>query len=89
MNLFGTPTPGLGSAGPSPATATAAGGVSDLQVGPGFAAPPAGSLAGRLIVADLTPLHQANPAGNAPFSGHHSDIFHDEIYRLMTAFFFS
>jgi hypothetical protein len=59
-----------------------------LQVGPGFAAS-AGSLAGRLIVADLTPLHQANPAGKAAFSGHHSDIFHDEIYRLMTTFFFS
>jgi hypothetical protein len=88
MNLFGTPTPGLGSAGPSPATAVAAGGMKELQVGPGFAAP-AGSLAGRLIVADLTPLHQANPAGNAAFAGHHSDIFHDEIYRLMTTFFFA
>jgi hypothetical protein len=89
MNLFGTPTPGLGAVGPSAGTVTAAGGSLALQVGPGFPMPAAGSLTGRLIVADLTPLHQANPSGDVPFSGHHSDIFHDEIYRLMTAFLFS
>jgi hypothetical protein len=89
MNLFGTPTPGLGASGPSAGTVAAAGGSLELQVGPGFPMPAAGSLTGRLIVADLTPLHQANPSGNAPFAGHHTDIFHDEIYRLMTAFLFS
>lgn len=89
MNLFGTPTPGLGAAGPSAGTAAAAGGTTPMSVGPGFPMPAPGTLAGRLIVADLTPLHRANPAGNAPFSGHHSDIFRDEIYRLMTAFLFS
>jgi hypothetical protein len=89
MNLFGTPTPGLGASGPSAGTVAAAGGSVALQVGPGFLMPAAGSLTGRLIVADLAPLHQSNPSGNAPFAGHHSDIFHDEIYRLMTAFLFS
>ena len=89
MNLFGTPTPGLGAAGPSAGTAAAVGGASTLKVVPGFPMPAAGSLTGRLIVADLTPLHQANPSGSVPFSGHHSDIYHDEIYRLMTAFLFS
>ena len=89
MNLFGAPVPGLGAVGPSPGTIAAAGGVVNVDVGPGFDGPAPGSLTGRLIVADLTPLHKANPAGNAPFAGHHSDIFHDEIYRLMAAFFFS
>ncbi len=89
MNFFGSPVPGLGAVGPSPGTITAAGGVVNVEVGPGFDAPAPGSLTGRLIVADLTPLHKANPEGDAPFSGHHSDIFHDEIYRLMAAFFFS
>jgi hypothetical protein len=89
MNLFGAPVPGLGAVGPSSGTVAAAGGALNVDVGPGFNAPPPGSLNGRLIVADLEPLHQANPAGDAPFAGHHSDVFHDEIYRLMAAFFFS
>jgi hypothetical protein len=89
MNFFGSPVPGLGAVGPSPGTIAVAGGVVNLQVGPGSAPPAVGTLTGRLIVADLEPLHAANPAGNAAFSGHHSDIFHDEIYRLMAAFFFS
>lgn len=89
MNLFGTPTPGLGAFGPSAGTVAAAGGATPVAVGPGFPMPAPGTLAGRLIVADLTPLHRANPAGNERFAGHHSDIFHDEIYRLMTAFLFA
>jgi hypothetical protein len=88
MNLFGTPTPGLGASGPSAGTAAAAGGVTPVEVDTGFPMPP-GTLAGRLIVADLTPLHRGNPTGAVRFSGHHTDIFHDEIYRLMTAFLFA
>jgi hypothetical protein len=89
MKFFGTPTPGLGAAGPSDGTVAAAGGAVNVEVGPSFAAPPAGSLAGRLVVADLKPLHQAHPEAAAPFAGHHSDVFHEEIYRLMIAFFFA
>jgi hypothetical protein len=89
MDFFKPAVPGLGGVGPSPATVTAAGGAINLSVGPNFPAPVPGSLTGRLIVADLTPLHQAHPEASEPFSGHHSDIFHDEIYRLMAAFFFS
>jgi pimeloyl-ACP methyl ester carboxylesterase len=88
MNLFlKTPTPGLGAAGPSAATVTAAGGSTALQVGPGYMPPAPNALNSRMIVADLTPLHAANPANNDMFAGHHSDVFYDEIYRLMTAFF--
>ena len=86
MNLFGTPTPGLGAVGPSPSTAEAAGGAVEVAVGPGFPAPPATDLSGRLVVADLTPLHEANPSGAVPFAGHHTDVFHDEVYRLIAAF---
>ena len=50
-----------------------------------------GNAASRLLLsndADLTPLHQAHPEASEPFSGHHSDIFHDEIYQLIAAFLF-
>jgi hypothetical protein len=88
MNLFlKTPTPGLGAAGPSAGTVAAAGGSSQLQVVPGFNPPAPDALKSRLIVADLTPLHAANQAGNDTFAGHHSDVFHEEIYGLMTSFF--
>jgi hypothetical protein len=36
MNLFGYPVPGLGAAGPSSGTISAAGGVVNVQVGQGF-----------------------------------------------------
>jgi hypothetical protein len=88
MNLFGTPTQGLGAVGPSPGTATAAGGSFELQVGPNFAPPAPPALSGRLVVADLQPLHAANPSHAVEFSGQHSDIYYDEIYRLIAAFLF-
>jgi hypothetical protein len=88
MSLFlKTPTPGLGAAGPSAGTVAAAGGsAAALQVGPGFVPPAPGSL-GRLTVADLTPLHEAHPESGEVFAGHHADVFHAEIYGLMTSFF--
>jgi hypothetical protein len=91
MNLFhgASATPGLGSAGPSPATINAAGGATNVSVGPRYLPPAPPAFPGRLVVADLSPLHKANPAGNEPFAGHHSDIYHVEIYRLISAFFFS
>jgi hypothetical protein len=96
MNLFhgASATPGLGFAGPSDGTvarARTAGGVTSLAVGPGFI-PPDRGLDARLVVADLTPLHRANPDpafSKDGLSGHHSDIFHPEIYRLLVAFGFT
>ena len=58
-----------------------------MTVGPGFM-PRATDVAGRLVVADLSPLHAANPTHAVKFSGQHSDIYYDEIYRLMVAFLF-
>jgi hypothetical protein len=83
MHLFKAPTPALGATGPTAATIAAAGGADQISVGPGFMP---STLTGRLIVADLTPLHQANPSHAESFSGQHSDIYYDEIYRLMAAF---
>lgn len=84
--LFGKSKPALGNAGPTEASAALFGGAQQIDVGPDFAAPD-GGLPGRLIVADLTPLHNAHPETAAGLSGHHSDIFHDEIYALLCAFY--
>ncbi len=44
----------------------------------------------RLVVADLTPLHTHDQYKVDPISGlasgHHSDIFQPEIYRLISQF---
>ena len=84
--LFGVIKPALGEAGPTPAVIDRFGGAQAVAVGPGFSAPPA--LAGRLVAADLTALHQAHPENADPSSGHHSDVFHPEIYGLLTSFYF-
>jgi hypothetical protein len=87
-HLFGNVQPALGSSGPASGTADRFEGSAALTVGPGFAPDAAGLPASRLIVADLSPLHAAHPENNDPHSGHHSDIFHREIYKLLAAFFF-
>jgi hypothetical protein len=86
-HLLGQVKPALGATGLSTTTATQAGGAADVQVGPGFD-PATASFSARLTVADLTPLHKANPGGADGLSGHHSDIFHKEIYTLLAAFYF-
>lgn len=88
----GNPTPALGAAGPSQATQQAFGGATALAITPGFTANavPAGA---RLIVADLSPVHQARVnAGQYPkdfFSGSHSDINFAEVYQLVMGFLFA
>ena len=42
----------------------------------------------RLVWADLTQLHQAQTSYNGGASGHHSDIYLDEIYALVARFLF-
>jgi len=88
----GNPTPALGAAGPSQATRQAFGSAAAVTIKPGFTAsgvPPAA----RLIVADLSPVHQARvDAGQYPkdfFSGSHSDINFGEIYQLVMGFLFT
>ena len=84
--LLGKRKPALGNAGPSAGTAAAFGGASTVAVGPGFTAT-AADLNGRLVVADLSPLHQANPGNAIPLQGHHTDMYYPEIYSLLSAFF--
>jgi hypothetical protein len=87
-HLFGSVQPALGSKGPATGVAAQFGGSAAVTVDPGFDPDAAGLPADRLIVADLSPLHAAHPKNNDPHSGHHSDIFHTEIYRLLAAFCF-
>jgi predicted alpha/beta hydrolase family esterase len=88
-HLFGSVQPALGNSGPAPNVATRFGGSTPITVGAGFEPGPSGLPAGRLLVADLSPLHAAHPENDNRHSGHHSDIFHAEIYKLLAAFFFS
>jgi hypothetical protein len=85
--LFGTIKPALGKAGPTQAIIDRFGGVRTLEVGPGSNAE-MGKRPERLTVANLTSLHQAHPESADPTSGHHSDIFHAEIYSLLSNFYF-
>jgi hypothetical protein len=87
-HLFHRVQPALGFAGPTAATAGRFGGASSVDVGPGFDAAAGDLQAGRLVVADLTALHNANPDNADPYAGHHSDIFLPEIYKLLQAFLF-
>ncbi len=87
-HLFHSVQPALGHRGPTSAVIKQFGGARSLDVGPGFD-PAAGSpLTERLIVANLTALHEAHPENDDSHSGHHSDIFLGEIYKLLAAFFF-
>jgi hypothetical protein len=89
-NLFrGGSVDALGGVGPDSTTVSAWGGRGDVNVGPGFDTTGILSRTERLVVANLTPLHESHPAGNAgAFGGHHSDIFLPEIYRLLAGFLF-
>jgi hypothetical protein len=88
FNLHGGPKPALGFAGPTPSTPNAAT-ATRITVDVGFSRTGAPGLTGPLVVADLTPLHEHDGwTVTDPLSGHHSDIFHDEIYQLIAAFMF-
>jgi hypothetical protein len=88
-HLLRKPVNALGADGPSAATVNRFGGMRQVTVSPGFDRSAAGLLAGRLVLADLTPLHQAHPENTDRFAGHHSDIFHRELYSLLAAFYFN
>jgi hypothetical protein len=84
--LLGKKKPALGFAGPSSAVVDLFGWAEAIDVASGYTAK-AADLSGRLIVANLTPLHAANPDNAVRFSGHHSDIYYPEIYGLLNAFY--
>jgi len=87
--FFKAPKAALGGVGPTQKTVAQFGGSGSITVDPAFTYVKVKDLAQRLIVADLTPLHRANPdAGKSPFAGHHSDIFYDQIYQLIAGFLY-
>ncbi|PWT98877.1 MAG: hypothetical protein C5B53_06140 [Candidatus Melainabacteria bacterium] len=82
----------LGYAGPTAATAQAYQPKS-ISIDSGYA-PQASQTAllsppNRMLVADLTPLHQTDDYAGDVLSGHHSDVFQPEIYRLIAQFAFN
>lgn len=94
-NLFRTPQPALGASGPTQPTIDAFGGADQVSIGPGFASATASALQKRLVVADLSVIHQARvdqklypPNGIPNIGGSHSDITFTELYQLICGFFF-
>lgn len=85
VDFFGNPAPALGAAGPTGKTKDAFGGSDDIVVGPGFTVAAAAACTRRLVVADLTSLHEAHPE-NDSWGGHHSDFNHPEVYALVAGF---
>ena len=92
INIFSSGSrTALGAAGPTQKVIDQFGGIASINVGAGFDRKAVVALAGnRLIKADLTDLHmdKNNPYKEDPFSGHHSDIFHPEIYDMIAGFVF-
>jgi len=80
----------LGWAGPTDTTRSAFSSAS-MVIEPGYG-PTADSLmpeGSRMLVADITPVHRVSNFPASPLKGHHSDIFLNEIYRLIAKFAFS
>ena len=85
LKLFSPKEQALGYAGPTDALKARFGGAQNVSVDVGFITAP--GLDARLVVADLTPLHTHDSYKADLLSGHHSDIFQPEIYRLISQFF--
>jgi hypothetical protein len=78
----------MGYSGPVQATIDRLGGANATPVNAGADFTKQPPFANKLVVADLTPLHAANPACAELAAGHHSDIYHDEIYSLIARFLY-
>lgn len=99
-NLFHGAPQALGHAGPTAATCDPApqgfGPSAAITIDPGFVLTGLSGKANRLVVADLSPVHQyranlgaANGGYDASgFAGSHSDISFDEIYQMICGFFY-
>jgi hypothetical protein len=89
VHLFHSVQPALGNAGPTQGVVDAFNGVRNIDVGPDFVVDSQQPLTDRLVVANLTSLHEAHPESSTRFSGHHTDVFRAEVYRLLASFFLS
>jgi hypothetical protein len=85
LKAFGRAKRALGDVGPSDGLIARLGAPTAISVDVGYTT--SAGLDARLVVADLTPLHQHDtyPVPDA-FSGHHSDIFQPEVYQLIAGF---
>lgn len=90
VNLFhaGPPRIALGAQGPSQSVIDLFGGIDSIDVDVGFQATALAGMNHRFLMANLTPLHQHSSEPSDSFSGRHSDIFHDEVYSLISGFLF-
>ena len=79
----------LGAGGPTKKVIQQFGDADRVSVNSGFSSGGLNGLSNRLLIADLTTLHQASTEPVDGFSGRHSDIFHTEIYNLIAGFLFS
>ena len=88
------PPQALGAVGPTQPTIEAFGGsaqFAQISIVPGFIATKMLGMTQRLILADLTPLHQNRvdkKVYDGGFAGSHSDINVPEIYHLIAGFFY-
>ena len=90
-NLFKRPRQALGAAGPSANTVQAFGGAANISVDQGFTIHDSAGLPNRLVVADLTPVHQKRKEQglyDGGLSGSHTDINFGEIYNMIAGFLF-
>ncbi len=84
--LFGN-REALGASGPTIKAAKQFGGLTKLDIGPGFARKDIATLIDRFVVGDISRLH-TDPNKDDEFSGHHSDIFLSELYQAVAGFIF-
>lgn len=93
VNWFNPAPVALGHSGPTPATfgPNVYGPSAHVTVNPGFTAVGLAGIRNRLIVADLSPVHQFRVTHNqwsGGFSGSHSDIAFKEVYEMICGFFY-
>lgn len=85
LKAFGRAKRALGDAGPSDGLIAALAQPTAVSVDTAFTTSP--GLDARLVVADLTPLHNHDDYPDEDkFTGHHSDVFQPEVYRLISGF---
>jgi hypothetical protein len=92
-NLFKAPKQALGAMGPTQNTVNYFGGADQIPITTGFTPAGTSALKKNLIVADLSPVHQARiTSGIAQtdfLSGSHSDINFIEVYNMISGFLFA
>ena len=77
----------LGAIGPTQKAVKQFDSMSSLSIGPGFSRKDIVALKDRFILCDMSGLH-SDTSMSDHFSGHHSDIFHEELYQAIAGFLF-